>query len=105
MLRQLETTHASVVFALGLSFISGIALAAADVKNFAASPVFWTKMTLVAFLLLNGWMLRSAERGALRAMDRASSSRHWMRLRTTSIFSIALWTCVLLAGTILVNAT
>src|SRR4051812_39864230 len=105
VLRELETTHATVIAALVVSFMSGLALAAADVKNFATSPVFWTKMALVALLLVNGWTLQSAERGALRETDRAGSSRYWARLRATSILSIALWTCVLLAGTILVNAT
>ena len=105
VLRELEATHTTVIIALAVSFISGVALAAADVKNFATSPIFWTKMALVALLLVNGWTLRSAERGALREGDRAGSSRYWPRLRATSILSIALWTCVLLAGTILVNAT
>ncbi len=105
MLRELATTHTVVIAALVVSFASGLALAAADVKNFATSPVFWIKMGLVALLLLNGWMLRSAELGALTAADHENSLRFWKRLRATSLLSIALWTCVLLAGTILVNAT
>jgi uncharacterized membrane protein len=105
MLRELDTTHAVVIAALVVSFASGLALAAADVKNFATSPVFWTKMSFVVLLLLNGWVLRSAERGAMNAAPGDNAARFWQRLRTTSLLSIALWTCVLLAGTILVNAT
>lgn len=105
VLRELGSTHTVVIAALVISFVSGLALAAADVKNFAGSPVFWTKMALVVLLLVNGWMLRSAERGAMIAADREISARFWKRLRATSLLSIALWVCVLLAGTILVNAT
>ena len=72
-LRELDLTHNVVITALVVSFISGLALAAADVKNFASSPVFWTKMTLVALLLVNGWFLRSTEqRSAARVHRRRS---------------------------------
>lgn len=104
-LRDLDLTHAVVIISLVFSFVSGLALAAADIKNFASSPVFWVKMALVASLLVNGAVLRSTERSAMKGSDPAVNGRLWARLKLTSILSIILWTCVLLAGTILVNAT
>jgi len=105
VLRDLDSTHTIVVSTLTLSFVSGLALAASEVENFAGNPVFWTKMSLVALLLVNGWMLRSAERKAIATTDTLKIATLWKRLRVSAILSIVLWTSVVLAGTILVNAT
>lgn len=104
-LADLHAVHRPVLIALAMLFLSGVALAAADIETFAKSPIFIVKLALVALLLTNGAVLERTER-ALRT-DPADARRRmlrWRRLRTTAYLSLALWTCTLLAGTILVNA-
>jgi hypothetical protein len=104
-LAELRAVHRPVLVALGLLFLSGAALAAADVKTFAGSPVFVVKLTLVALLLANGAVLERTEH-ALQStvMDTRHASRLWRRLRWTARLSLVLWTSTVLAGTVLVNA-
>src|SRR4029077_3156079 len=47
-LAEVSDVHRSVIFALIVMFITGIAMALADVENFFPSPVFWIKILLVA---------------------------------------------------------
>ena len=75
---------------------SGVLMLLADVETFWASRAFWTKMTLVGLLLVNGLMMRHAERLAGTVPDRA-----WVQLKWTSIASLVLWFAILLASTIL----
>lgn len=104
-LAELHAVHRPVLIALALLFMSGIALAAADIETFAGSPVFLLKLTLVALLLTNGAVLERTER-ALRlapgGIQRQTSL--WRRLKTTAYLSLLLWTCTVLAGTVLANA-
>jgi hypothetical protein len=104
-LSELHDVHRPVMFALCGSFLSGVALAGADVEVFAASPAFWVKLGLVTLLLLNGALLYRTEsmlRGpAGQTPDRAE--RLWNRLRLSSILSLFLWSATLIAGTVLVN--
>ena len=104
-LSELRAVHRPVLLALAVLFLSGVALAAADVKTFAESPIFALKLFLVALLLTNGAVLERTER-ALRIA--AGGSRHearlWRRLKTAAYLSLVLWTCTVLAGTVLVNA-
>lgn len=108
VLAELRATHGPVLVALGLLFVSGLALAAADVETFLASPIFVVKLAIVALLLANGGLLVGTERRLRRpAADggpRPRSDRLWRRLRATSWASLALWTAVVLVGTMLVNA-
>ncbi len=62
---DLATTHSVVLFALVLTIASGAVLAATDVPTFSASVVYWTKMTTLVALLLNGLRMRRAERGVM----------------------------------------
>src|SRR5512141_1061505 len=109
VLTEIGATHRPVLIALALMFASGAALAAADVKTFAESPVFWVKLGLVALLLVNGAVLERTEAAlkkgvALEALPQNRSNRMWRRLRRSAVFSIALWTATIVAGTVLVNA-
>jgi hypothetical protein len=70
----LADTHRIVIVGLTLIVISGLLLFAADVETFLYSRVFWTKMSLVALLLVNGAVLTSAERRANRSRGPANSS-------------------------------
>jgi hypothetical protein len=109
LLREISSTHRPVLIALALMFASGAALAAADIKTFAGSPVFWVKLGLVTLLLANGAVLERTEAAlkkdnAVEVLSPNRSNRMWKRLRRSAVFSIALWTATIVAGTVLVNA-
>ena len=97
-LEALAGTHRVVIAGLVCIVISGLLLFAADVHTFLYSRIFWTKMTLVVLLLVNGAVLTSAERGASRG-DTGS----WNRLRATAVVSLTLWFLITLAGVALTN--
>jgi hypothetical protein len=105
-LRAVSDAHRPVLIAIALLFISGIAMALADLENFLASPVFWIKLSLVALLLLNGWFLQRTET-ALRATDDTGTGvpDGWRRMRTFTKLSITLWIATFVAGSILTNAS
>jgi hypothetical protein len=101
---ELGTVHRPVVIALTLLFVSGVALAAADVETFATSPIFLIKLGIVALLLVNGAVLALTEGALRRGETEQSRERLWRRLRTTTYLSLMLWTGTVLMGTVLVNA-
>ena len=102
-LRELAGAHPIVITALGVTAFSGLLMFAADLENLVVSVAFWAKMGLVAMLLLNGWLMLRAER-ALQHGDSADP-RGWRRLRRVALASLALWFAVVLAGSILPNAS
>lgn len=99
-LDRLARTHTIVIWALGVSFVSGLLLAAADVGVFLASPLFWMKLAIVALLLINGGVLRRIE-NAMRFGD--ATERRWNRLAMVSQFSIALWVAAVVVGVALTD--
>jgi hypothetical protein len=101
-LAHIHRVHRPVLVGLALTFASGLLMFAADVETLAASPVFWTKMGLVALMLANGAVMARTE-SALRGGAPDVEPR-WRRLRGASVASFALWFAALLAGTLLVNA-
>jgi hypothetical protein len=108
LLLDLGNSHSWVLGGLSVIFVSGILLALSDVKTFGYSPVYWTKMSLVALLLLNGALLRRTERklraGSLLIQSTAPRQRLWSRLRFAAATSMVLWTAIVLAGVILVES-
>jgi hypothetical protein len=100
-LAHLHNVHRPVLVGLVMAIGSGVLLFAADVETFARSWVFWTKMTLLALLLTNGYLLSRTER-SLR-LTTPDSPVLWARLRMISAASIALWLALILAGTLLMN--
>ena len=107
-LAELRAVHKPVLVALVVLFASGVLLAAADLKTFVSSPVFWVKLGLVALLLLNGLVLERTESRLrnLSAREVVPATRVqslWRRLRRSAVCSLALWTATLVAGTLLVN--
>lgn len=88
-----RTSHRVVVPALALVVATGGLMAASDLATFLGSRLFWSKMGLVAVLLLNGAGLLLAERAA-------SSGRRagWSALVTTSAASLVLWLAILFLG-------
>jgi hypothetical protein len=105
---DLHEVHKPVVIALGVLFVSGLLLAAADIETFVPSPIFWVKMGLVAVLMANGGVLQLAERALYRrpTTERTDveTARLWRRLRRSAGVSVAMWTATVVAGAILVNA-
>ena len=109
LLVELGNAHAWVLGGLVIIFASGLLQALADVKTFGPSPIFWTKMSLVALLLINGAVLQRTEQklraGALLSQTAPPAQRLWMRLRFTAGVSVFLWTAIVLAGVVLVEAS
>jgi hypothetical protein len=87
-MQEIGAVHRPVGIALMGSFLSGLLLAAADIEEFIDSPVYWTKMALVAMLIVNGFFLHrvSRERSAL-----------------TARISLVLWISIATLGVVLGN--
>jgi hypothetical protein len=92
-LAALGGSHRVVVPALAVVVITGAMMTASDTGTFLGSRLFWSKMGLVALLLLNGVGLLAAERAASRGR-----ARGWPWLGLTSVASLILWLVILLAG-------
>ena len=103
-MQELGAVHRPILGALALLFISGMALAAADVEVFAASPAFWVKLGLVALLLVNGAVLYRTEARIGKEPAAAQDQALWRRLGLTARLSVALWLLTALAGTVLTAA-
>lgn len=100
VLTDLHAVHRPVLIALAVLFVTGVALALADVTTFAASPTFLVKLALVALLCANGGLLYRTE----AQLRRHATERRWRRLRRASWMSLALWIATVVAGTALLNA-
>jgi hypothetical protein len=99
-LAELAGTHRPVVIALAIVFASGVLLFLSDVETFWGSPVYWIKMTLVATLLVNGWLMTRVE----ATLATGAGSGPWGRLRAHAALSALLWMTTLLAGVALANS-
>jgi len=97
-LLALRQTHRIVVVGLACIAISGLLLFASDVDTFLYSKTFWTKMSLLALLLINGAVLVWAEGRAAQGEAGA-----WRTVRATARASLALWFLITLAGVALLN--
>ena len=112
VLRDLEAVHRPVLIALAVMLVSGLGMATADVETFAKSPAFVLKLSLVALLVVNGFVLTRTERALRRLPDGAGGADDgsglrrglWRRLRRTAWASVFLWAGTVVAGTVLVNA-
>lgn len=102
-LAELNGAHRLVIAGLVLATISGLALAAADLKTFWGSWIFWLKMGLIVLLLVNGLAMTGAER-ALRRETGSGEEPAWQRLRMTAMSSLVLWLVITFLGVALVNA-
>ena len=100
VLDELRAVHRPIVISLALLFVSGAALAAADIEVFLTSPVFWVKIGLLALLLVNGLVLYRTE--ARLGSDRTTpNDRLWRRMGLTSRLSLSLWVVIGVMGTVL----
>lgn len=98
---DVSQTHRVVIVSLGIVMVSGVLLFASDVEAHWESPVFWTKMGLVAALLLNGLRLQRAEGRAMQ--EPVISPATWSALRGAAITSVVLWLATTLAGVALLS--
>jgi hypothetical protein len=89
----IRASHRVVVPALVLVVATGALLTASDLRTFLASRLFWSKVSFVTLLLLNGLGLLLAERAASRGRGRG-----WSWLVFTSATSLALWLVTLFLG-------
>jgi uncharacterized membrane protein len=99
---EIRDVHRPVLLALVLLFVTGVALATADIETFLGSPVFWVKLGLVGLLLLNGLGLARAE-GRLSAAAETDVAT-WRRLRGHAWASLLLWIATTIVGSVLVKA-
>ncbi len=97
VLTSLASAHRVVVPSLVLVVATGVLMTASDTSTFFGSPVYWTKLALVALLLVNGYGLVVAERLARRG-------HAWRRLAVGSAASLVLWFLTLFVGTLLTAA-
>lgn len=100
-LQEIGAVHRPVLVALVILFLSGVAMAAADVESFLTAPAFWIKISLVTLLLANGGVLYTTE--AALQQGRGDAASLWRRLRTASVASLVLWTATTLAGVALMT--
>jgi hypothetical protein len=87
------------MFGLALALASGFLLFAADLEHYSGSAVFWVKMTLLAALLTNGYLLKRTEETL--STGKQDSPHLWGRLWKISLASLLLWLAVILAGALL----
>ena len=102
-LADLERLRVPVWAAFGVSLLSGALLFLADVEAFAVSRIFWTKMSLVALLLVNTLVTARLD-AALRRDDVATPptaalrARQWRRRRAGAVASALLWFSLVFVG-------
>jgi hypothetical protein len=96
---ELHAAHRTVVIALAICVLSGVALFASDVNAYVASVPFWIKMALIVLLFGNA-LLMTATEGSLRAASGAATAA-LARIRASSIASALLWSAILLVSIVL----
>lgn len=109
-LSDLARLRRPVWIAFLVALISGALLFLADVEAFALSPIFWTKMALVALLVSNAVVtarldsaLRREEAATGTALAAEASAMRWRRRRAGAVVSAVLWFGLVLVGTALAS--
>ncbi|MEX2152962.1 MAG: hypothetical protein WD825_06445 [Gemmatimonadaceae bacterium] len=102
-LEELASAHRLVFTGLALSLVTGVLLFTADIETYFGSRIYWTKMSLIGLLLVNGYVMTRAE-SRIRLTPNAADDVGWNRLRWTAAVSMALWFAIAFAGVALGNA-
>jgi hypothetical protein len=89
----LDSAHRVVVPSLAVVATAGILMTASETETFFGSRLYWSKMGLVALLLLNGVGLLAAERAVAAGKPKA-----WTWMGLTSSASLVLWLTILFIG-------
>ncbi len=90
--------HRAVIIGLVLSAASGVMMFFSDVETFLVSPLYWTKISAVVLLLVNGAVLTGAEK---KLIADPSDGAAFGRLQWTARLSLFLWFLTALLGTVL----
>lgn len=103
---EVSDVHPPVLIGIAVLFVTGIAMALADLENYLPSPAFWTKMTLVVLLLVNGVFLQRTEAALRRESGSATADMpaRWRQMRRSSMMSLVLWIATFVAGSVLTKA-
>jgi len=99
-LGELHLVHRTIVVALAICMLSGVALFASDVKTYVVSLPFWIKMALIALLFVNALVMTSSE-GALRLDIGTRAAAAWTRIRASSLVSAFLWLAIVFVSVVL----
>jgi hypothetical protein len=99
-LSELHAAHRTIVAALAICMLSGVALFAADVNTYVVSVPFWMKMSLITMLLANAIVMTAAE-GTLRLDSDGAAAAAWARIRAGSVVSAVLWGSIVLVSIVL----
>lgn len=102
-LEELREAHRLVLVGISLSVVTGVLLFAADLETYFGSWIYWVKMSLIAMLLINGFLMTRAE-GRISSTPNAADEAGWKQLRRTAVVSLILWFTIALAGVALVKA-
>ena len=108
-LADLEGLRAPIWSAFAVALVSGALLFLADVEAFAASPIFWTKMSLVGLLVATTWVTARQDTALRRDGDSGASGdsvvrdRQWRRRRAGAIATAVLWFGLVLVGAALAS--
>ena len=100
-LEDLAGSHRIIVSGLVVSATTGLLLFTADIESYFGSWVFWTKMGLIVFMLLNGYGIMRAEKFLKNGGNEAEG---WSQLKRTAIASLVFWFAIAFMGVALVNA-
>ncbi|MEX2180301.1 MAG: hypothetical protein WD801_16420 [Gemmatimonadaceae bacterium] len=101
-LRELGAAHRLVVTGLALSVVTGILMFTADVEAYFGSWIYWTKMSLIALLLVNGYLMTRLET-RIGLTPNAADDAGWRSLRLSATVSMLLWFAIAFAGVAVVN--
>ena len=108
-LRDLARLQRPVWLAFVVALLSGALLFLADVEAFALSPIFWTKMALVAVLVVNSLYTARLDTALLRdeaapaPLRGSRADDRWRRRRAGAAASALLWFGLVLVGTALAS--
>jgi hypothetical protein len=100
-IERLKAVHTWVIAGLALTVATGVLQLFSDLHTYLTAWIFWTKMGLIALLLLNGWVRLRAEQG----IESGTVMPNLKRFRRTSVASLVLWFAVLLAGAFLTTVS
>jgi hypothetical protein len=108
-LDDLERLRTPIWIAFAVALVSGALLFLADVEAFAASPIFWTKMSLVGLLIaatsltarLDTALRRDGDAGT--SAETAVRARQWRRRRASGVVTALLWFGLVLVGAALAS--
>jgi hypothetical protein len=102
-LAELGRAHRLVIIGLALSLVTGVLLFTADLETYFGAWVFWLKLSLIALLLVNGFVMTRAE-ARIGSTPNAADEAGWKQLRLTAAVSIVLWFAIAFCGVALVKA-